>query len=94
MTPEQFKEELTDLLSWLNETENIINSNLRPADEEYLEDLLEKVKVSHSEVKVIQAICMVLMSTFAFTPYKLANGNGNRIMPLEINCLLFYLILF
>ena len=53
MSPEQFKEELTDLLSWLNETENIINSKLRPADEEYLEDLLEKVKVSAHDLEVM-----------------------------------------
>lgn len=50
MSQEQFKEDLEDLTSWLKETENIINSKLRPADEEYLEDLLEKVKVCHDDV--------------------------------------------
>ena len=42
----EFSEEMDELFFWLDETEHILNSSVKPADEEFLEDSLEKVKVS------------------------------------------------
>ena len=40
---------MDDLVFWLDETENILNTSIKPGDEDYIEDLLEKVKVSRGE---------------------------------------------
>ena len=54
LNAEQLEEDLDDLKTWLRETDNIISSKLRPADEEYLEDLLEKVKDREEEIQLQQ----------------------------------------
>ena len=45
----EFTEEMDELVFWLDETEHMINSNVTPADDDALEDLLQKVKVSVPE---------------------------------------------
>ena len=44
----EFTEEMDELVFWLDETEHMINSNVTPADDDALGDLLEKVKVSEN----------------------------------------------
>ena len=41
-----FVDEMDEIFFWIDETENILNSSIRP-DEEYLEELMEKVKVGN-----------------------------------------------
>ena len=45
-TTTEFAEEMDELLFWLDETENILDTNVRPAQETFLSEMLEKVKVS------------------------------------------------
>ena len=45
-TTTEFAEEMDELLFWLDETENILDTNVRPAHETFMEDMLEKIKVS------------------------------------------------
>ncbi len=45
MQTAEFTEEMDDLFFWLDEAESFVNMTPRPADEENLEDLLDKVKV-------------------------------------------------
>ncbi|XP_059157467.1 dystrophin-like isoform X5 [Physella acuta] len=52
--PAEFTYEMDDLFSWIDETENIIGSSLRP-DIVYLEALLEKVKDREDEIAPRQA---------------------------------------
>lgn len=50
--PTEFTNEMDELFSWIDETENIIGSSLRP-NIVYLEALLEKVKVGGFPFAVI-----------------------------------------
>ncbi|CAG5122951.1 unnamed protein product, partial [Candidula unifasciata] len=52
--PADFSQEMDDLYSWIDETENLIGSSLRPSSL-YLEDLLEKIKDKKDEVADKQA---------------------------------------
>ncbi|CAL1537370.1 unnamed protein product [Lymnaea stagnalis] len=52
--PSEFTYEMDDLFSWIDETENIIGSSLRP-DIPYLEALLEKIKDREDEIAPRQA---------------------------------------
>uniref|UniRef100_A0A0B7BP84 Dystrophin n=2 Tax=Arion vulgaris TaxID=1028688 RepID=A0A0B7BP84_9EUPU len=52
--PTEFTNEMDDLFSWIDETENIIGSSLRP-NTLYLEALLEKVKDREDEIAPRQA---------------------------------------
>ncbi|KAK2162346.1 hypothetical protein LSH36_100g08015 [Paralvinella palmiformis] len=46
----EFTEQLNDLFAWLNETQNILSSSVHVADEEHLENLLEKVTDREEEL--------------------------------------------
>jgi hypothetical protein len=37
-----------DLSYWLDETESVASSAIRPADDDFLEDMLEKIKVNQT----------------------------------------------
>uniref|UniRef100_A0A0B7BMN7 Dystrophin n=1 Tax=Arion vulgaris TaxID=1028688 RepID=A0A0B7BMN7_9EUPU len=52
--PSDFSQEMDDLFSWIDETEEIIESNLRP-NSLYLEALLDKVKARKDEIADQQA---------------------------------------
>ena len=54
----EFTEEMDELFFWLDETENIINSNVKPADDEAIEDLLQKVKVSVVNFKLTMSFVL------------------------------------
>ena len=45
MQTAEFSEEMDELFFWLDETENILHTSVRVGNEEFLEQLLEKVKV-------------------------------------------------
>ncbi|XP_067674722.1 dystrophin-like isoform X3 [Haliotis asinina] len=45
----EFTDDMDELFFWIDETENILSSTIRP-DEEYLEDLLEKVKDREDDI--------------------------------------------
>ncbi|ESO83438.1 hypothetical protein LOTGIDRAFT_169302 [Lottia gigantea] len=46
----EFTEEMDELFFWIDETENVLSSTLRP-ESQYLEDLLEKIKDREEEIK-------------------------------------------
>ncbi|XP_012946043.2 dystrophin [Aplysia californica] len=52
--PQDFTNDMDELFSWIDETENMIGSSLRP-DVHYLEALLEKLKDREDEVATRQA---------------------------------------
>ncbi|XP_013413171.1 dystrophin isoform X2 [Lingula anatina] len=58
-----FSEEMDELFFWLDETETILNTTVRIADEQYLEDLLEKVKDREEDIPSRQQSLKTLNST-------------------------------
>ncbi|KAH9507979.1 hypothetical protein Btru_052499, partial [Bulinus truncatus] len=62
--PFEFTSEMDELFSWIDETENILSSSLRP-DIPYLEALLEKVKDRADEISQRQTNLMSINSSGA-----------------------------
>ncbi|KAI8520838.1 hypothetical protein Bbelb_005920 [Branchiostoma belcheri] len=68
MQTEEFQEEIDELLFWLEDTEGILNKQVCPADEDQLEEALEKVKDKENDLGSRQDNVNTI------------NQTGNRIM--------------
>ncbi len=44
----EFSEEMDDLFFWLDEVDSLLNTGLRPADRDFLQQLSDKLKVCTS----------------------------------------------
>ena len=44
----EFSEEMDDLFFWLDEVDSLLNTGIRPADRDFLQQLSDKLKVSMS----------------------------------------------
>ena len=45
----EFSEEMDDLFFWLDEVDVLLNTGIRPADRDFLQQLSDKLKVAKSE---------------------------------------------
>ena len=55
-TTSEFADEMDELLFWLDETEGVLETGLRPADDLHLEGILEKIKVRKLLIRLLLTI--------------------------------------
>ena len=70
MQTAEFTEEMDDLFTWLDDVDNILNTAIRRADDEFLEDLLDRVKVSTYRVKVSTHRVKITTHRFKITTHR------------------------